>query len=110
MRDSEPEPDIAIIAGKRSDFLEAQPVAAALVVEIAVSTPDADRDLGEIYAEAGIPEYWVVLPRERVVEVYRHPEDARYREMRTYSRGEEICSESVPGLRLHLADLYAMLP
>ena len=74
-----------MVHGKRSDFLETHPTTAALVIEIAVSTPDADRELGELYAEAGVPEYWVVLPRERVIEVYRHPEDARYREMRTYS-------------------------
>jgi Uma2 family endonuclease len=110
LRDSEPEPDIAIVIGKRSDFLEAHPTTAALVIEIAVSTPDADRELGELYAEAGVPEYWVVLPRERLIEVYRHPEDGRFREMRTYSRGEEIRSDIVPGLCLPVADLYAALP
>jgi Uma2 family endonuclease len=110
LHDSEPEPDIAIASGKRGDFLEAHPTTAALVVEIAVSTPDADRELGELFAEAGVPEYWVVLPRERVIEVYRHPEGVRYREMRTYSGGEEICSGAVPGLRLQLAELFAVLP
>ncbi|MEI9892658.1 MAG: Uma2 family endonuclease [Chthoniobacter sp.] len=109
LRDSEPEPDITVVRGQRGDYLEVHPGTAALVVEVAVSSPDADRILAEIYAEAGVEEYWIALPQERLVEVYRHPEGSRYREMRTYSRGEEIASEAVPGLRLALAELYAAL-
>jgi Uma2 family endonuclease len=107
--DSEPEPDIAVVPGQRRDFLEAHPKSAALVVEVAVTSPDADRTLAEIYAEAGVGEYWIVLPLERLVEVYRHPEGSRYREMRTFSCGEEIASETVEGLRLTLTELYATL-
>ncbi len=58
LRDSEPEPDLAVVRGQRSDYLEAHPTTAALVIEVAVSSPDADRALGEIYAEAGVEEYW----------------------------------------------------
>jgi Uma2 family endonuclease len=110
LRDSEPEPDLAIVLGQRRDFLTSHPATAALAIEVAVSSPDVDRALAEIYAEAGAGEYWVVLPQERLIEVYRHPEGNRYREMRTYSRGEEIASETIPGLRLALAELYAALP
>ena len=110
LRDSEPEPDIAIVLGQRRDFLDAHPISAVIAIEVAVTSPDADRALAEIYAEAGVGEYWVVLPQERVVEVYRHPEGSRYREMRTLSRHEELVSETVPGLRLALSELYAALP
>ena len=107
--DSEPEPDVAVVSGQRRDFLESHPKSAALVVEVAVTSPDADRALAEIYAEAGVQEYWIVLPLERLIEVYRHPEGSRYREMRTFSRGEEIASEAVPGLHLNLTELYSAL-
>jgi Uma2 family endonuclease len=110
LHDSEPEPDVAVVRGKRSDFLATHPTTAAVVMEIAVSSPDADRELGELYAEAGVPEYWVVLPQDRLVEVYRLPEGTRYREMRTYARGEEISSAAVPELRLSVGELFALLP
>src|SRR5580698_7319239 len=36
LRDSEPEPDLAIVAGQRRDYLQAHPGTAALAVEVAV--------------------------------------------------------------------------
>ena len=110
LRDSEPEPDIAIVAGDNEDYLHAHPSTAALAVEVAVTTLDGDRAMAEIYAEAGVAEYWIVLPAERLIEVHLHPEGSRYREMRTFTRGEEIASQSVPGLRLAPAELFAALP
>jgi Uma2 family endonuclease len=110
LKDSVPEPDLAIVAGRRTDYLRVHPKTAVLVVEVAVTSPEADRALAEIYAEAGVGEYWVVLPNERRIDVYRQPEGVQYREMRTYSRGQEIASESVPGLRVSLDELYAALP
>lgn len=52
----------------------------------------------------------MVLPEERMIEVYRQPEGLRYREMRTFSREEELVCATVPGLRRSLAELYASLP
>jgi Uma2 family endonuclease len=44
LADSEPEPDIAIVRGTEADFLKAHPTTAALVLEVAVSTPTLDRE------------------------------------------------------------------
>ena len=81
----------------------------ALVVEVAVTSPQADRLMAEIYAEAGVGEYWIVLPNERLIEVYRQPEGGSYRTMRTYARGEALACETVPGLRLSPAELCVAL-
>ncbi len=78
-RDSEPEPDLAIVAGTHEDFFHAHPTTAALAIEVAVTNPHDDRALAEIYAEAGVGEYWVVLPKERAIEVFRQPEGLAYR-------------------------------
>ena len=110
LRDSEPEPDIAIVLGNRRDYLRANPHTAALVIEVAVTSSAEDRTMAELYAEAGVAEYWIVLPQECLVEVHLHPEGSRYREMRTFTRAEEIVSQSVPGLRLALGELFAGLP
>jgi len=109
LRDSEPEPHIAIVVGGDEDYMHAHPGTAALAVEVAVTTLEGDRAMAEIYAEAGVQEYWIIVPRERLIEVYLHPEGSRYREMRTFTRDEEITSQSVPGLRLALAELFAAL-
>ena len=109
LRDSEPEPDVSVTVGEDAhDGIH--PRTAALVMEVAVTSPAADRAMAELYAEASVPEYWIVLPQEGLVEVHLHPEGSRYREMRTFTRAEEIVSQSVPGLRLALGELFAGLP
>ena len=65
MRDSEPLPDVCVVAGNVSDFDHRHPSTAELVIEVAVTTAVADREKAAIYAEAGVKEYWIVLPTER---------------------------------------------
>ena len=50
LADSEPEPDISVVRGQDSDFKRSHPMTASLVVEIAVSSPDLDRELAELNA------------------------------------------------------------
>jgi Uma2 family endonuclease len=38
-----------------------------------------DRDKAELYAAAGVPEYWIVVPEERAVEVFCDPSPSGYR-------------------------------
>lgn len=107
LRDSEPEPDLAIVRGTHEDYLRVHPSTALLAVEVAVSNPDDDRALAEIYAEAGVAEYWVVLPKERAIEVFRGPEGLAYREVRRYEFSDELVCGTVPGVKIVLADLFA---
>src|SRR6266567_5042176 len=78
LADSEPEPDIAVVRGSAADFVNAHPTTAELVIEVAVSSPALDRESASLYAEAGVKEYWIVLGRERSVEVFRQPEQGTY--------------------------------
>ncbi len=72
--DSEPEPDVSVVSGTDpKEFVAAHPTSAELIVEVAVDAPELDRAKTGIYAEAGVPEYWIVLAKERSVEVYRRP-------------------------------------
>jgi Uma2 family endonuclease len=71
---SEPESDVAVVAGGLRDFRDHHPTSALLVVEVADSTLAFDRDTkGGLYARAGILEYWILNLVERQVEVYRDP-------------------------------------
>ena len=107
LRDSEPGPDLAIVTGARRDYLHTHPTTALLAVEVAVTNPSDDRALAEIYAEAGVGEYWVVLPKERAIEVFRQPELLAYREVRRYEFAEELACSTVPGVKFALSELFA---
>jgi Uma2 family endonuclease len=70
---SEPEPDVAVVAGHPRDFSD-HPTAAVLVVEVAQSSLAADRsEKASLYARAGIADYWIVNLVDRRLEVYRDP-------------------------------------
>ncbi|HEY3355853.1 MAG TPA: Uma2 family endonuclease [Polyangia bacterium] len=73
---SEPEPDLCVVPP--GEYLEDHPCQAWLVVEVADSSLDLDRLKARLYAAAGVPEYWIVNLRERVVEVHREPRDTAY--------------------------------
>ncbi len=107
LRDSEPEPDVSVVKTDWSAHDHGHPTTAALVIEVAVTTPEDDRALAEIYAEAGVGEYWVVLPKERAIEVFRQPEGLAYREVRRYEFADELACSTVPGVKVVLADLFA---
>ena len=109
LRDSAPEPDLAVIAGAAEDFTEAHPTTALLAVEVSVTTLETDRVKAALYAEAGVPEYWIVIPERRVIEVYTQPRDGRYGERRIFAAtdGGTLASTAVPALRLDLATFFA---
>ena len=105
LADSVPEPDVAIVQGTPRDFLQHHPTTASLVIEVAVTSAALDRENASLYAEAGVGEYWIVLPRERQIEVYRHPESGAYREKHTVSEGTLECA-GVAGVRVSLGELF----
>jgi Uma2 family endonuclease len=55
-----------------------------------------------LYAEAGAKEYWIVLGREHLVEVFRRPEQGRYQEQRVFGADEALDCVAVPGVHLSL--------
>jgi Uma2 family endonuclease len=76
--DSEPEPDLAVVRGQPDDFRRQHPRTAEWVIEVAISSEDIDRQKGQVYAEAGVGEYWLVLPQLRAIEFYRSPAGGHY--------------------------------
>ncbi|MDX2055596.1 MAG: Uma2 family endonuclease [Polyangiaceae bacterium] len=69
--DSQPEPDIAVVP--RADYRTAHPDRAFLIVEIAHTSLQRDREKALIYAKSGVPEYWIVNLVDKVVECFRTP-------------------------------------
>ena len=91
---SEPEPDVAILHLDKNFYSKRQVTSKDihLIVEVAVLTVQNDRTVKlKKYASSGIPEYWIVIPKKKIVEVYRKPEDDTYLEKQTYrKKGEWI--------------------
>lgn len=94
---SVPEPDAAIVHGDRRTYRTRHPVAAdfGVVIEVADTSLWYDRTVkGRLYAEAGIPEYWIVNIEERIVEVYTSPtptaEPAAYATRTDYAVGQSV--------------------
>lgn len=57
--------------------------------------------------EADVGEYWVVLPNERAIEVFRQPEGLAYREVRRFEFADEMACSTVPGVKVLLSELFA---
>ncbi len=105
--DSEPEPDLAIVAGTEFDFRDSHPTTAALVVEVAISSLELDRVKALIYAEAGVEEYWIVCPEEKRVEVYRRPGAEGYGERIEVRAPASLECGALAGVKVDLSALFA---
>ena len=103
LADSMPEPDVMIVRGAESDYEARHPTTAELVVEVAVSSAALDRENASLYAEASVPEYWIVLGAERQVEAYHQPENGVYQQRRLYSAGETLISTACRTYQCELA-------
>jgi Uma2 family endonuclease len=71
---SEPEPDVAVVAGALRDYVDEHPAGPALIVEVALSGLRIARGRkARAYARAGLADYWIVNVVDRALEVYREP-------------------------------------
>ena len=80
---------------------------ADLVVEV-VSPDRPERDLVDKridYAEAGIPEYWVVDPRDQTITVLELRADG-YVEHGVHARGAEAASRLLAGFGVNVAEVF----
>ena len=105
--DSEPEPAVMVVRGSPAEFRAAHPTTAELVVEVAVTSLEIDRVKAQIYAEAGVKEYWIVCPEEKRVEVYRQPGANGYAERTMIAPPSVIECAALPGVRVDLTVLFA---
>ena len=91
--DSEPEPDIAVVRPLGREYLNHHPYPGDIFWLIEFSDSSLAKYLEEkrrLYAQAQVPEYWVVdLQQSRLV-VFRNPEGTDYRRTITTTGGELI--------------------
>ena len=87
---SEPEPDIAIVRPQANNYASRHPYPQDLHFLIEVSNNSLSKDLEEksvVYAQNGIPEYWVIdLPHNKLW-VFTQPEQNGYADKREVVTG-----------------------
>lgn len=108
LKDSEPEPDLAVVPGSEADY-KVHPSTALLVIEVSVTTVAEDRELAGLYAEAGVPEFWIVNAAARTIEVHRQPQGGRYTAQEIVAGGETLVSTALPAAEVDTAALFANL-
>ena len=110
MSDDRPEPDAAIVAlDPRTARGPMTGSDVRLAVEIAVSSLALDRQKKAlVYAAQGIPEYWIVNPVARQIEVYREPSLDGYRSLTVAGEDETISCLALPGSSFLVGDLMPM--
>ena len=81
---------------------------ALLIIEVADSTLAYDRSTKlRFYADAGIPEYWVVDCVAEAVEVHREPGPDGYRDVRLVAGAATLTLQAFLDVALSTADVFA---
>ena len=102
--DSVPEPDIAVLPAM--DYSTFIPERAHLIVEVADSSLRKDRILkAELYAEAGVPEYWLVDLTHDTVEVRTLPAEGKYTRTDVLGPTDAIRAAAFPDVELAVREV-----
>ena len=106
-----PEPDIALLK-PREDFYAAShptPEDVLLLIEVSDSTIEYDREIKKnIYAQAGIAEFWLVNLQENTVEIYSQPKNGNFRLVRILEAGETLQSAAIESLILQVDEILGL--
>ena len=103
---SEPQPDILLVEPVVvSQGHHPGPDQIFLAIEVADSTLHYDReDKRPAYARGGVREYWILNLEQNVLEVYRDPSGAEYRQARVLGIDERVAPLSFPDVELRVGD------
>lgn len=105
--DDRPEPDIAWLSPGR--YLDRRPAASDvhLLIEVADSSLADDLQLkADLYAAAGIREYWIVDVPNRRIHVLAKPKDGTFTDIRIVPRGGAVSPMCKPEATLDTGELF----
>jgi len=112
LRNSEPQPDVAILRSTVNDRPAGVPRASdvVLVVEVADTSVDLDRTIKiPLFGREGIPEAWLVDLAQGSIEVYRGPGPSGYRNKQTLGASDFLTIEAIADTRLLVDDILGGL-
>lgn len=103
-----PEPDLVVLAGSSRDYALRHPNGAEVVLLVEVSDPTVRFDQtvkADLYARAGVPEYWVLDVNRRLLSVYRNPINGHYSRAVKTTATETVSPEAMPETAILVSDL-----
>jgi Uma2 family endonuclease len=105
--DSEPQPDVLVCSNPDEWAYRSKRTKPLLVVEVADSSLAYDSgEKASLYAEAGVPEYWVVNLIERVLVVFRDPKNGSYQTRSSIEPRARVAPEAWPDLAFEVRELF----
>ena len=105
---SEPEPDLVLLRPRADFYSTAHPAAGdvLLAIEVADTSASYDREVKvPLYAQAGLPEVWLIDLQEGRIEVFARPQGNAYQQRTQVAANDAFTSPTVAGLTLAAADL-----
>jgi Uma2 family endonuclease len=94
-----PQPDVVLLR-PRDDFYDntyPEPADVLLLIEVADTSLAYDRDVKvPLYAQAAIPEVWIVDLNKRELAVYRYPVNGKYTEVRYPQPADTVAPVLLP--------------
>ena len=97
---SEPSPDVSLLKPRGDFYTQSHPLPedVLLLIEISDTTLRFDTRIKSlIYAEAGIPEYWILNIPQNVLEVRTEPANGRYTRHELLRHGQTVSPLGLPG-------------
>ena len=110
MARSEPQPDLMLLRSRADDYTRSHPKPndVLLLVEVADTSVEFDQTIKlRLYAQAKIPEVWIVNLLDKWVEVYRGPGARGYKEKRTVSLKESLTPLALPNVTLKVREILS---
>jgi Uma2 family endonuclease len=104
-----PEPDVAVLVERKPEYRRRHPRGDELILVVEISDTTLAFDLSrkaELYANAGVPVYWVVDLKRRMLVKHREPRGGFYRLVESFVEGEGVAIEG----RTEIIPVTDMLP
>lgn len=108
---SEPEPDFAIVKIDANLYRDRPPGPGDIyfIIEVADSTLQKDRQYkSELYAQASIPEYWIINLQNNQVIIYHQLQDNCYQTEQILKASDKVQPLAFPALTVDLKKLLIL--
>lgn len=106
---SEPQPDIAVVHPRADTYTEQSIQASDVYLIIEVADTSLGYDRGQKlprYAQAAIPEVWIIDINGRCIEQYSQPFEDQYKVLYRWVQQDSVTSTAVPRIRIHVHDIF----
>ena len=104
---SEPQPDLAILRPRPDFYAPAHPGPedVLLLVEVADTSLEYDKEKLLLYARSGVPEVWLADLKRDMLIMHRDPSPTGYETVQVLRRGDTVSPSAFPDLEIAIADI-----